>query len=277
LEGDFSMTEYQDLLAERRDRVLYLTLNRPERLNALSAEMVSALLSELTRAAVDNDVGAVVVTGAGRGFCAGGDVSRMRDRNEAVATTDQPPRVDERIAQTRQSEEVTVLLHEMPKVTIAAVNGPVAGAGLGLCLSCDIRIAADTARFGTAFARVGYSGDWGGSYFLTHLVGPAKARELYFSAEMIEVEQALQLGLVAKVVPAATLMEQVRIYAEGIAAGPRVAYAFMKGNLNAAMHADLRTILDREAVGQTLTGLTQDHQDAVRAFLEKRDPIFRGR
>jgi 2-(1,2-epoxy-1,2-dihydrophenyl)acetyl-CoA isomerase len=201
----------------------------------------------------------------------------MRDRNEAVATTDQPPRVDERLAQTRQSEEVTVLLHEMPKVTIAAVNGPVAGAGLGLCLSCDIRIAADTARFGTAFARVGYSGDWGGSYFLTHLVGPAKARELYFSAEMIEVEQALQLGLVAKVVPAATLMEQVRIYAEGIAAGPRVAYAFMKGNLNAAMHADLRTILDREAVGQTLTGLTQDHQDAVRAFLEKRDPIFRGR
>lgn len=271
------MPDYRDLLTQRRNGVLYLTLNRPDRLNALSADMVAGLLNELNTAAHDNEVGAVVLTGAGRGFCAGGDVSRMRDRNEAGVEVAEVPRLDERIAQTRRGEEVTVLLHEMPKVTVAAVNGPVAGAGLGLCLSCDIRIAADSARFGTAFARVGYSGDWGGSYFLTQLIGPAKARELYFSAEMIDAQEALKLGLVSKVVPDRTLMEEVQSYAERVASGPRIAYAYMKGNLNAALHTDLRTILDREAVGQTLTSLTQDHKDAVKAFLEKREPKFHGR
>ncbi len=273
------MPESQDLLSERRDGVLYLTLNRPDRLNALSAPMVSGLLDELSRAAHDDEIGAIVLTGAGRGFCAGGDVTRMRDRNETVGHdgSAHPSGLEQRIAQTRRGEEVTVLLHEIPRVTIAAVNGPVAGAGLGLCLSCDIRIAADTARFGTAFARVGYSGDWGGSYFLTQLVGPAKARELYFSAEMIDANEALRLGLVSRVVPAASLMNEVDAYAHRVASGPRVAYGYMKGNLNAAMHGDLRTILDREAVAQTLTSLTEDHKEAVKAFLEKREPKFSGR
>jgi len=273
------MTDGKDLLAERRDGVLYLTLNQPDRLNALSAPMVAGLLAELAAAAADDTVGAVVLTGAGRGFCAGGDVTRMRDRNEA-GERDSGERtlgLEQRIAQTRRGEEVTVLLHEMPRVTIAAVNGPVAGAGLGLCLSCDIRIAADTARFGTAFARVGYSGDWGGSYFLTQLVGPAKARELYFSAEMIDVQEALRLGLVTRVVPASALIEEAGKYAKRIADGPRVAYGYMKGNLNAALHGDLRTILDREAVAQTLTSLTLDHKEAVKAFLEKREPKFHGK
>jgi 2-(1,2-epoxy-1,2-dihydrophenyl)acetyl-CoA isomerase len=268
-----------DLIVERRDGVLYLTMNRPDRMNALSPEMVGGLLRHLSAAAGDDEVGAVVLTGAGRGFCAGGDVSRMRERNEAIGGAAEAPALglEQRIAQTRHSEEVTVLLHEMPRVTIAAVNGAVAGAGLGLCLSCDIRIAAETARFGTAFARVGYSGDWGGSYFLTQLVGPAKARELYFSAEMIDAAEALRLGLVSRVVPAASLMEEAGNYARRIAAGPRIAYGYMKGNLNAAMHGDLRTLLDREAVGQALTGLTEDHKEAVKAFLEKREPKFRGR
>ncbi len=270
--------ESQDLLSERHDGVLYLTLNRPDRLNALSAPMVAGLLDVLGKAAHDDAIGAVVMTGAGRGFCAGGDVARMRERNETTKSEASAGGLEERIAQTRRSEEVTVLLHEMPRVTIAAVNGPVAGAGLGLCLSCDIRIAADTARFGTAFARVGYSGDWGGSYFLTSIVGPAKARELYFSAEMIDATEALRLGMVSKVVPAASLMDEVGAYAKRIAAGPRIAYGYMKGNLNAAMHgADLRMVLDREAVGQALTGQTQDHKEAVKAFLEKREPQFRGR
>ncbi len=274
------MTDGKDLLVERRDGVLYLTLNRPDRLNALSAPMVAGLLAELSAAAADDAVGAVVLTGAGRGFCAGGDVTRMRERNEGGgerAAGEHGLGLEQRIAQTRRGEEVTVLLHEMPRVTIAAVNGPVAGAGLGLCLSCDIRIAADTARFGTAFARVGYSGDWGGSYFLTQLVGPAKARELYFSAEMIDAPEALRLGLVSRVVPASALMEEVGNYARRIASGPRVAYGYMKGNLNAAIHGDLRTILDREAVAQTLTSLTMDHKEAVKAFLDKREPKFHGK
>lgn len=272
------MPESQDLLTERRDGVLFLTLNRPDRLNALSAPMVSALLDELSRAAHDDTIGAIVLTGAGRGFCAGGDVTRMRERNEAAGgESSAPAGLEQRIAQTRRGEEVTVLLHEIPRVTIAAVNGPVAGAGLGLCLSCDIRIAADTARFGTAFARVGYSGDWGGSYFLTQLVGPAKARELYFSAEMLDAQEALRLGLVSRVVPSESLQDEVAAYARRIAAGPRVAYGYMKANLNAAMHDDLRTILDREAVAQTLTSLTEDHKEAVKAFLAKREPKFSGR
>lgn len=268
--------ENQDLLVARRDGVLYLTMNRPDRLNALSDGIISGLLDNLGRAASDREVGAIVVTGAGRGFCAGGDITRMRDRNEVAAQAN-PPGLDQRIASTRRGEEVTVMLHEIPKVTIAAVNGPVAGAGLGLCLSCDIRIASDAARFGTAFARVGFSGDYGGSYFLTQLVGSAKARELYFSAEMIDADEALRLGLVSRVVPAAALADEVHAYAKKIAAGPRVAYAYMKGNLNAALHTDLRTLLDREAVGQALTSLTEDHKEAVKAFLEKREPKFNGR
>jgi len=271
------MAGEQDLLVDRREGVLYLTLNRPDRLNALSPDMVGALLKELSAAAHDDSVGAVVITGSGRGFCAGGDVARMRERNDTAPSNGDAGGIEQRIAQTRRSEEVTVLLHEMPRVTIAAVNGPVAGAGLGLCLACDIRIASDAARFGTAFARVGYSGDWGGSYFLTQLVGPAKARELYFSAEMIDANEALRLGLVSKVVPAASLMDEVGSYARRIAAGPRIAYAYMKGNLNAAMHHDLRTVLDREAIGQALTGQTLDHKEAVKAFLEKREPKFHGR
>jgi 2-(1,2-epoxy-1,2-dihydrophenyl)acetyl-CoA isomerase len=273
------MASEQHLIAERREGVLYLTMNQPERLNALSDAMIGGLLEQLGRAAGDREVGAVVLTGAGRGFCAGGDIMRMRDRNESAAREGDgtPAGLEQRIASTRRGEEVTVLLHEIPKVTIAAVNGPVAGAGLGLCLACDIRIASEAARFGTAFARVGYSGDFGGSYFLTRIVGPAKARELYFSAEMIGAEEAFRLGIVSRVVPAASLAAEAHQYAKRIASGPTVAYGLMKGNLNAAMNCDLRTLLDREAVGQALTSLTSDHKEAVKAFLEKREPRFQGR
>jgi 2-(1,2-epoxy-1,2-dihydrophenyl)acetyl-CoA isomerase len=148
---------------------------------------------------------------------------------------------------------------------------------LSIALACDIRIASDAARFGTAFARVGYSGDFGGSYFLTQLVGPAKARELYFSAEVINAEEALKLGMVNRVVPAASLAEEVHAYAKRIASGPTVAYGYMKANLNLALRGDLRAVLEREAFGQSLTGLTQDHKEAVKAFLEKREPKFHGR
>jgi 2-(1,2-epoxy-1,2-dihydrophenyl)acetyl-CoA isomerase len=278
-------TEHRDLIAERHDGVLYLTLNRPDKLNAMSEHMIGGLLDELSRAAHDRAIGAVVLTGAGRGFCAGGDISRMRVRNEgggAAEGTGHSAEAGEqgiqaRISQVRRSEEVSLLLHEMPKVTIGAINGPAAGAGLSLALACDLRIAADTARFGTAFARVGYSGDFGGTYLLTQLVGPAKARELYFTAEVIGAEEALKIGMVNRVVPAAALTEEVRAFAQRIAAGPSVAYSYMKAHLNLALNSDLRTILDRESYGQTLTGLTEDHKEAVKAFLEKREPKFKGR
>jgi 2-(1,2-epoxy-1,2-dihydrophenyl)acetyl-CoA isomerase len=274
------MAGEQELLVQNRDGVLYLTLNRPDKLNALSDAIISGLLDNLRKAGADDHVGAVVVTGAGRGFCAGGDIGRMRERNENApqsAGGNHLASLDQRIAALRRSEEVSLLLHEIPKVTIAAVNGPAAGAGFSLCLACDIRIASDQARMGTAFARVGYSGDFGGSYFLTKIVGTAKARELYFTADMLTADEALKKGIVNRVVPAASFADEVHVFANRIASGPRIAYSYMKANLNAAAYADVRTMLEREALGQSLTGLTEDHKEAVKAFLEKREPKFLGR
>jgi len=269
-----------DLIVERRDRVLYLTLNRPDRLNALSDQIIAGLLAELNHASSDSTIGAIVLTGAGRGFCAGGDIGRMRERNEAGAGNGAgggAQTLEQRIAGLVRSEQVSLLLHEMPKVTIAAVNGPAAGAGLSIALACDIRIASEQARLGTAFARVGYSGDFGGSYLLTQIVGSSKVRELYFSAEILNADDALKFGLVNRVVPAASFADEVHAYAKKIANGPTVAYSYMKANLNFALHGDFRAALEREAYGQTLTALTEDHKEAVKAFLEKREPKFEGR
>jgi 2-(1,2-epoxy-1,2-dihydrophenyl)acetyl-CoA isomerase len=267
-----------ELLVQNRDGVLYLTLNRPDKLNALSDGILSGLLYNLHRAANDDNVGAVVVTGAGRGFCAGGDIGRMHERNEDGPNLgNRPMSLHRRIAGLHRSEEVSLLLHEIPKVTIAAINGPAAGAGFSLCLACDIRIASDQARMGTAFARVGYSGDFGGTYFLTKIVGTAKARELYFTADMLSADEALKAGIVNRIVPAASFAIEVQAFARRIASGPRVAFSLMKANLNAATCTDVRTMLEREAIGQSLTGLTEDHREAVKAFLEKREPEFRGR
>jgi 2-(1,2-epoxy-1,2-dihydrophenyl)acetyl-CoA isomerase len=264
------------LLTELRDRVCYLTLNRPDKLNAMSGDMMSALLNGLEHAATDPKVGAVVVTGAGRGFCAGGDISAMRDRNEGGGGG-QEVGIEERVATLRRGEEVSRLLHEMPKVTIAAINGPAAGAGLSLAMAADLRLAADNARIGTAFAKVGFSGDYGGTWSLTRLVGSAKARELYFLADMIDAPEALRIGLVNRLFPAASFRDDVHVIARRIANGPTVAYSYMKANLNLAITHEFRELLDREAWGQTMTGRTEDHREAVKAFLEKREPTFKGK
>ncbi|MGH7907121.1 MAG: enoyl-CoA hydratase-related protein, partial [Candidatus Binataceae bacterium] len=211
------------LLIERRDGVLYLTMNRPEKLNALSEPMVAALKGELEAAASDSEAGAIVLTGAGRGFCSGGDIGAMRSRNEADGP---PPTIERRAADLRRSEELALMLHEIPKVTIASVNGAAAGAGFGIALACDLRIASDNARFTTAFARVGFSGDFGGTYTLTQLVGPAKARELYFLGDSLSADEASRLGIVNRVVPSANLSDEVHALARRIAAGPRIAYAY---------------------------------------------------
>ncbi len=263
------------LLVEQRGRVLYLSMNRPDKLNALSPEMMGALVENLDHASDNPAIGCVVLTGAGRGFCSGGDIGAMNQRNTGGAGSVQT--VEDRVSSLRRGEEASRLLHEMHKVTIAAINGPAAGAGLSLAMACDLRIAADTARMGTAFARVGFSGDYGGTWSLTRLVGSAKARELYFLADMIDAQEAHRIGLVNRVVPAESFRDEIDKLANRIANGPTLAYRYMKENLNLAVAHEFSELLDREAWGQTLTGRTEDHREAVKAFLEKREPKFQGR
>jgi 2-(1,2-epoxy-1,2-dihydrophenyl)acetyl-CoA isomerase len=262
----------QELLESVKDGVATLTLNRPERLNAMSGEMLDAMLEALPRLADDADVGVIVLTGAGRGFCAGGDVKAMAEGREFGGTT-----LEEKAQALRSQMEVSRWLHELPKPTIAMVRGAAAGAGLSLALACDLRIAGDSARFATAFARVGYSGDFGGSWFLTQLVGTAKARELYYTADILDAQQALALNLVNRVVPDAQLEEQTQALAARLARGPRVALRYMKRNMNAAETASLKEMLDLEAWHHTRTGMTEDHREAARAFVDKREPHFKGR
>ena len=261
-----------DLIENVKDGVAVLTLNRPDRLNAMSRPMLDALLEALPRLAEDPAVGVVVLTGAGRGFCAGGDVKAMAEGTELGGQT-----MEEKAQAVRSRMETSRWLHEMPKPPIAMMRGPAAGAGLSLAMACDLRVASDTARLGTAFARVGYSGDFGGSYYLTQLVGTAKARELYFTADLLDAPQALALGLVNRVVPDARLEEETMALASRLARGPRVALRYMKRNMNAAETASLKEMLDLEAWHHTRTGMTEDHREAARAFVDKREPHFKGR
>jgi 2-(1,2-epoxy-1,2-dihydrophenyl)acetyl-CoA isomerase len=261
-----------DLLERVEDGVALLTLNRPDRLNAMSRAMLDGLLEALPRLAETPGVGAVVLAGAGRAFCAGGDVKAMAEGAETTGAS-----LEERAHALRGRMEVARWLHEMPVPTIAMVRGAAAGAGLSLALACDLRIAGEGARFGTAFARVGYSGDFGGSWFLTRLVGTAVARELYFTADLVDAPRALALGLVNRVVPDARLEEEALGLARRLARGPRIALRYMKKNLNAAETGPLRDALDLEAWHHSRCGMTEDHREAARAFVEKREPVFRGR
>jgi 2-(1,2-epoxy-1,2-dihydrophenyl)acetyl-CoA isomerase len=260
-----------DLLESIKDGVATLTMNRPDRLNAMSRPMLDAMLEALHRLAEDPEVGAVVLTGAGRGFCAGGDVKAMAEGTELGGTT-----MEEKAQALRSRMETSRLLHEMPKPTIAMVRGAAAGAGLSLALACDIRVASDNARFGTAFARVGYSGDFGGSFFLTQLVGTAKARELYFTADIIDAEEAGRLGIVNHVVADDELQAETTALARRIADGPRIALGYMKRNLLAAETEPFQTVLELEAAHQARCAFTEDHKEAVTAFNEKRRPVFKG-
>jgi 2-(1,2-epoxy-1,2-dihydrophenyl)acetyl-CoA isomerase len=260
----------REFIESAEEGVVTLTFNRPDRLNALSTPIMEGLLEALPRLAGDPVVGAIVLTGAGRAFCAGGDVKSM-----AEGTNQRP--FNEAVAHLRGRMEVSRLLHEIPKPTIAMLNGVAAGAGLSLALACDLRIAARSARLITAFANIGFSGDFGGSYFLSKLVGTGKARELYYTAEPIEAEQALALGIVNRVVADDELAEATNTLARKLAQGPRIALALMKQHLNAAESSTLAALLDLEATHQIETGRTQDHKEAARAFVEKRPPVFVGR
>jgi 2-(1,2-epoxy-1,2-dihydrophenyl)acetyl-CoA isomerase len=264
-----------DLTAEVEDAIATLTMNRPERRNALSGQMLSALAAALATCETDPEIAVVVLTGAGGAFCAGGDVKGMAEASRGGGTG---PGIDEQIHLQRINQRATAgRLYKMPKPTIASIPGAAAGAGLSLALACDLRIAAENAVMTTAFAKVGFSGDYGGTYFLTRLVGNAKARELYFLSDRIDMKEAERLGLVNWVVPAGELAARTMDLARRLARGPRVAYRYIKENLNRAAAGEVDECLDLEATHHIHAGLTEDHREAARAFVEKREPVFKGR
>ena len=268
-------TGTQELLASKENGVGILTMNRPEARNAMSGEMNAAMQEMLAQFETDAEVRCVVLTGAGKGFCAGGDVKGMAASGDGTVGTNT---IDSAIHRQRVHQRATSgKLFKMPKPTLASLPGAAAGAGLSYALACDLRIMASNALLTTAFARVGFSGDYGGSYFMTQLIGSAKARELYYLSDRVSAEEALDLGLTNWVCEPEELEEKTLEIALRLANGPSVAYRYMKENLNRAMSGEVDDCLDLEATHHIHCGQTEDHRNAVKAFVEKTEPVFKGK
>jgi enoyl-CoA hydratase/carnithine racemase len=262
-------TGTSEILCEVRERVALLTLNRPDAKNALTMDMKEALYVLVRDFEDDPDVGCILLTGAGTAFSAGGDTKLMKVEGK-------PPVMEDRQRQLRWEHALPRMLHTSSKPTIAALPGAAAGAACSLALSCDLRVGAESAFIVTSFAKLGLSGDYGGTWFLTHLVGPAKAREIYFTADRVDSSTCLELGIFNRVVPDAKLAEESFALAARIAAGPPIALRFMKANLNRALVSDLDTCLRYEADRMVRGAMTDDYTEAVSAFAEKRTPNFEG-
>jgi len=261
---------YQCLLYDVQDRIATLTLNRPERLNALGDTLREDLYDAVTKSAADPNVGVLVITGAGRGFCSGGDVKSMSERN----ATGQVPPPSDRFAPMR--DRIVLAIRDCPKPVIAAVNGAAAGAGMNLALACDMRIASSAAKFSQAFVKRGLAPDWGGSWLLPRVVGTAKACELIFTGDSIDATQALALGIVNAVVAPGELMSEARKLARKIADAAPVAVQLSKRAIYHNQDVDLRAGLEFESFAQNICKDTDDYKEGVNAFVEKRAPVFRG-
>jgi enoyl-CoA hydratase/carnithine racemase len=267
-------TGTSELLCEVRDRVAIITLNRPEARNALSDRLTPALRTMIKTCGEDAEIGALLITGAGTAFCAGGDVKGMganRDKSKLAMS------FDEKVADLQERQRLlTGALVSVRKPTIAALPGAAAGAGLAIAMACDIRIAAESAFVTTGYLRVGLSGDYGMAWLLTRLIGTSRARELMFTADKVDARRCEAIGLVNRVVPDANLQEEAFAMAKTMAAGPTLALRYMKDNLDEALAFDFATARDHEAVRLVRTTLTADHREAVQAFIEKRKAVFKG-
>jgi len=265
-------TGTNQLLCHIEDGVGVVTFNRPESRNALSDILTPALRKIIPELAAKSEVGCLMLTGAGTAFCAGGDVKTFGSWTQE----EQTPYEKIQLLRRRQ-RTLTGMIYELEKPVIAALPGPAAGAGLSIALSCDIRIAAERAFITTGFGKIGLPGDYGGSWFLTRLVGTAKARELYYTSDRIGAEECERLGIFNRVFPNNEFQAEALAFAKRIAAGPPIAIRYMKENLNRAVTQDLHTCLDMEADRLIRASGTEDFQEAVKAFVEKRQPVFRGR
>ncbi|WP_191562707.1 enoyl-CoA hydratase/isomerase family protein [Metabacillus idriensis] len=255
-----------DLLVEKNGSVLLLTLNRPDRLNAFSAEMIHSLTKEINNAKQDDSVRAVVLSGSGRSFSAGGDVKTMGEAN-GQHVYDHIGRLNECIN----------AFSTLEKPIIAAVHGFAAGAAFNLALACDQILAAVDSKFVMSFSQVGLISDGGGLYFLPRIIGPYKAKQLFFNAEPITANQALEYGIVNKTVPAEQLKDEAISYAHKLSQGPIKAYGMMKKIINSSATSNLDEILEQERIAQTLMISTEDHQEGIHAFKDKRKPVFQGK
>jgi len=262
------MSVYTTLLVERAGAIATVTLNRPQVRNALDLTMRQELVAALDEVEADPQARVLVLTGAGGHFCAGGDVKSMREKRPSPA--------DGR-ARVEMLNRFIVRLVNFPRPTLAMVEGFAVGAGCNLALACDLVVASESAKFGEVFAKIGLVPDGGGTYLLSRLVGLARAKELIFTADIIDAAQALRLGMINRVVPASELRTATHALAERIASGPPLALRMAKELVNRAASSDLETALNLEAFAQSVASASDDHQEGVAAFFDKRPPRFLGR
>lgn len=266
-------TGTDQLLCEIRERVAVITLNRPEARNAMSDQLTPALRRMIRERGMDERVGALLITGAGTAFCAGGDVKGMGDNSSKKSMTP-----DERTADLLDRQRtLTGALLAVRKPTLASLPGAAAGAGLAIALACDVRIAAQSAFVSAGYSRIGLSGDYGVAWLLTRAVGSPIAREMMFTSERVNADRAERIGLFNRVVPDERLREEAFALARTMASGPAMALRFMKDNLDEAAQITHDQALHQEAWRLVATSQTDDHREAVRAFVEKRKPVFTGR
>jgi 2-(1,2-epoxy-1,2-dihydrophenyl)acetyl-CoA isomerase len=262
---------YEQIVVERDGAVTRITLNRPDKLNALTQVMSDELVDAFTRLRDDPEVRAVILTGAGRGFCAGQDLTEF----EAAYRAGERPDIEAHLK--RSFHRLIPLIVTTPKPVIAAVGGVAAGAGVSLAVACDVRIASDEARFIQAFVKIGLVPDSGGTWLLPRVIGYPNALELSITGDPIEAGRALALGLVSRVVPPSDLDQEVAAYASRLASMPTAAVAATKELMRDALGLDLEEALRREGAAQSRMGQTADHLEGVMAFAEKREPRFTGR
>lgn len=268
-------TGTDELLCVIRDRVAVIKLNRPEARNALSDNLMPALRTMIRTCGEDPNVGALLITGAGQAFCAGGNVKGMgahRDKAKLEMA------FDDKVADLQERQRLlTGALVAVRKPTIAALPGPAVGAGLAIAMACDIRIAAQSAFISTGYAGVALSGDYGIAWLLTRLVGTSRAREMMFAGDRVDAARCEAIGLVNRVVPDDRLQADAFALAKSLAEGPRLALRYMKDNLDEALLFDFETARDHEAERLIRLTTTADHKEAVQAFIDKRKPQFTGR